>query len=247
MKLSNNTVLVTGGGTGIGLAMAEHFLKAGSEVIICGRRADALQAAKERFPRLHTLVADVATEAGRIALFEAAAREFPRLNVLVNNAGIQRRGPLTGGVDDWSAHQSEIAINLEAPIHLSMLFMPHLTQQERPAIINVSSGLAFAPLPIAAIYSATKAALHSFTLSLRVQAAKVGVEVIELVPPAVNTDLGSVGLHTHGVPLDEFAASVMKRIDAGELEVGFGTSESRRFASRAELDESLAQLSTLFT
>jgi uncharacterized oxidoreductase len=246
MKLANNTVLITGGGTGIGLAMAQHFLAAGSEVIVCGRRADALQAAKAAHPRLHTLVADVATEAGRKALFTAATRDFPHINVLVNNAGIQRRGPLTAGLDDWSAHQQEIAINLEAPMHLSMLFMPHLTGQERPAIINVTSGLAFAPLPIAAIYSATKAALHSFTLSLRVQAAKVGVEVVELVPPAVNTDLGSVGLHTHGVPLDEFASSVMQRIDAGELEVGFGTSETRRLASRAELDQSLAQLSTLF-
>jgi uncharacterized oxidoreductase len=246
MKLANNTVLITGGGTGIGLAIAERFLAAGSEVIVCGRRAEALQEAKARHPKLHTLVADVATPEGRVALFEQATRDFPRLNVLVNNAGIQNRGQLTGGVDDWSAHQLEIAINLEAPIHLAMLFMPHLQRQERPVILNVTSGLAFSPLPFAAIYSATKAALHSFTLSLRLQAAKVGVEVVELVPPAVNTDLGGVGLHTAGVPLDEFADSVMARIDAGELEVGFGTSEQRRRASRDELDASLAHLASMF-
>jgi len=246
MKLADNTVLITGGGTGIGLALAERFLAAGSEVIVCGRRADALQAAKARHPKLHTLVADVGTEAGRIALFEQATRDFPGLNVLVNNAGIQNRGQLTGGVEDWSRHQQEIAINLEAPIHLSMLFMPHLQKQARPVVLNVTSGLAFAPLPFAAIYSATKAALHSFTLSLRVQAAKVGVEVVELVPPAVNTDLGGVGLHNTGAPLGEFADSVMARIDKGELEVGFGTAEQRRRASRDELDASLAYLAKLF-
>jgi uncharacterized oxidoreductase len=245
MKLANNTVLITGGGTGIGLAMAERFLAAGSTVVVCGRRADALQAAKARHPKLHTLVADVSFEAGRVALFEQVTRDFPALNVLVNNAGIQQRNPLTAGVEDWKTIQQELAINLEAPIHLSMLFVPHLAQQQRPVVINVTSGLAFAPLPIAAVYSATKAALHSFTLSLRVRAAKVGVEVVELVPPAVNTDLGGPGLHDTGAPLDVFADSVMARIDKGELEVGFGTAETRRRASRDDLDASLAALAKL--
>jgi uncharacterized oxidoreductase len=111
--------------------------------------------------------------------------------------------------------------------------------------VNVTSGLAFSPLPIAAVYSATKAALHSFTLSLRVQLAPVGIEVVEIAPPAVNTDLGGVGLHTYGEPLDAFADGVMARVDAGELEVGYGTSETRRRASRDELDASLAHLSTI--
>jgi uncharacterized oxidoreductase len=245
MKLAGNTVLVTGGGTGIGLAIAQRFLAAGSKVVVCGRRADKLAEAQAANPGLETIVADVATEAQRLALFEEAVRRFPDLNVLVNNAGIQRRVRLTEGVEAWAEHQQEIAINLEAPIHLTMLFTPHLAKQRTPAIVNVTSGLSFAPMPGAAVYSATKAALHSFTLASRIQLAKVGVEVVEIIPPAVNTDLGGVGLHTFGVPLNEFADGVMARVDAGEQEVGYGTAEDRRLASREQLDAALAHLATL--
>ncbi|MNS44152.1 putative oxidoreductase [compost metagenome] len=245
MKLAGNTVLVTGGATGIGLAIAVRFLRAGSKVIICGRRADKLAEAKAHHPGLHTLVADVATAADREALFATVTREFPDLNVLVNNAGIQNRRKLAEGPHDWAVDQQEIAINFEAPVHLAMLFIPYLKTQRNPAIVNVTSGLAFSPLPIAAVYSATKAALHSFTLSLRVQLVPVGIEVVEIAPPAVNTDLGGVGLHTYGEPLDAFADEVMTRVDAGELEVGYGTSETRRRASRDELDASLAHMSTI--
>jgi uncharacterized oxidoreductase len=245
MKLAGNTVLVTGGGTGIGLAIAQRFLKAGSKVVICGRRAEKLAEAKAQNPGFETLVADVGTEAERIALFEEAVKRFPDLNVLVNNAGIQRRVKLSEGVTDWAEHQQEIAINFEAPIHLALLFTPHLAKQRHPAIVNVTSGLSFAPLPGAAVYSATKAGMHSFTLSLRKQLAKVGVEVVEIIPPAVNTDLGGAGLHTFGEPLDEFADGVMARVDAGELEVGYKSSEDRRKAGRAELDAALEHLAGL--
>lgn len=245
MNLSGNTVLVTGGATGIGWAIAERFLKAGSEVILCGRREDKLQEAKQKYPQLHTFVADVAKETERIKLFERVTRAFPRVNVLVNNAGIQRRVRLTEGVTDWSEHQQEIAINLEAPIHLAMLFIPHLKAQQNPAILNVSSGLAFAPMAGAAVYCATKAALHSFTQSLRVQLEPLAIQVIEIVPPAVNTDLGGAGLHTFGVPLDEFADSVMQRVAAGELEVGYGTAEEARKANREQLDERVKRLASI--
>ncbi|GAB3333613.1 SDR family oxidoreductase [Hymenobacter humi] len=237
MNLSNNTVLLTGGASGIGLALAARFLQAGSEVIICGRRADKLAEAQAQHPGLRIRVCDVANASERIELVRWATVEFPHLNVLVNNAGIQNRLQLADDAEDWESRRQEIVINVEAPMHLATLLIPHLRQQPHSAIINVTSGLSFAPAAFAPIYSATKAALHSFTLSLRHQLAPTGIEVLEIVPPAVNTDLGGVGLHTFGVPVDDFADSVMARLAAGEQEVGYGTSEQARLASRAELDE----------
>lgn len=236
MELSDNTILITGGASGIGLAFAERFLAAGSEVIVCGRREDKLREAKEKHPQFHTRVCDVGDEAERVALFEWATQEFPRLNVLVNNAGIQRRVNLAES-EDWRQTRSEIAINLDAPVHLSRLFIPHLLKQEQPAIINVTSGLSFVPLANVPVYCATKAALHSFTMSLRRQLSETPVKVIEVAPPAVDTDLGGVGLHTFGVPLDEFADAVFQRLPQGELEIAYGTAQKASRASREELDE----------
>lgn len=245
MKLDGNTVLITGGATGIGLAIAERFLAAGSQVIVCGRRQEKLDEAKAKHPRLHTMAIDVATADDRVKLFEHVTREHPHVNVLVNNAGIQRRFSLVDGAEDWRAVQQELAINLEAPIHLAMLFLPHLSRQRSPAILNVSSGLSFMPMPIAPVYCATKAALHSFTLSLREQARALAVDVVEIVPPAVQTDLGGTGLHTHGAPLDEFTDAVFERLAKGEAEIGFGTSEQMRLASREELDRRFEFLKTV--
>ncbi|MBZ5523443.1 MAG: SDR family NAD(P)-dependent oxidoreductase [Acidobacteriia bacterium] len=241
MQLSSNTVLITGGASGIGLALAERFLKAGSKVIICGRREDKLQEAKARHPEFTMLVCDVGTAADRIALSQWATSEFPGLNVLVNNAGIQRRIQFPLG-EDWNATRQEIAINLEAPIHLASLFIPHLQKQQRPAIINVTSGLSFVPLATVPVYCSTKAALHSFTLSLRHQLSKTPIQVIEIAPPAVNTDLGGPGLHTFGVPLDEFADAAMARLATDELEIAYGFAQKSSRASREELDAMFAQM-----
>ena len=237
MNLSNNTILLTGGASGIGLALAARFLAAGSEVIIVGRRADKLVEAQLQYPGLHTHVADVADAAGRTELVRWATTEYPRLNVLVNNAGIQNRIQLADdAATDWKTRRQELAINVEAPIHLATLLVPHLRQQANAVIINVTSGLSFAPAAFVPIYSATKAALHSFTLSLRHQLAPTGIAVLEIVPPAVDTDLGGPGLHTFGVPVNDFADAVMARLAAGEQEVGYESSEKSRLASRAELD-----------
>ena len=245
MNLSDNTILLTGGATGIGLALAARFLHAGSEVIICGRRADKLAEAQQQHPGLRTRVCDVADPAARVELVRWATAEYPRLNVLVNNAGIQNRIQLADdAATDWDARRAEIVINLEAPIHLATLLVPHLRQQPQPVIINVTSGLAFAPAAFVPIYSATKAALHSFTLSLRHQLGPAGIDVLEVVPPAVNTDLGGPGLHTFGEPVDAFADSVMARLAVGEQEVGYGSSEQRRRASRAELDDYFRQMNS---
>ena len=235
MNLSGNTVLVTGGATGIGLAVARHFYENGSTVILCGRRKDALIQAQKQYPRMIVHQCDVSKAPERVALRDFIRNDFPAMNILINNAGIQRRIHIAEA-DSWSDTQSEIATNLEAPIHLAQLFLPHLMHRENPAIINVTSGLSFSPLATVPVYCATKAALHSFTISLRHQLAKTAVKVVELVPPAVNTDLGGPGLHTFGVDVNEFADSVMKRIAAGELEVGFGLSEGTRLASRPELE-----------
>jgi uncharacterized oxidoreductase len=235
MDVVGNTVLITGGASGIGLALGERFLHAGSQVIVCGRREEKLREVKARHPQLTVRVCDVAEDRERLALLRWAVAEFPRLNVLVNNAGIQRRVQLIEP-EEWPRTRSEIAINFEAPIHLSTLFIPHLLRQERPVIINVTSGLAFAPLAGAPIYSATKAALHSFSLSLRHQLAHTPIQVVEIVPPAVNTDLGGAGLHTFGVPAEEFADAVMSRLQAGDLEIPYGFSAHASQASRPELD-----------
>jgi uncharacterized oxidoreductase len=206
---------------------------------VCGRREATLRDARVRHPRLAIRVCDVAQERERVALFHWAVAEFPRLNVLVNNAGIQRRVALMEQ-DEWERARQEIAINLEAPIHLSTLFLPHLLTQERPAIVNVTSGLAFVPLARVPIYSATKAGLRSFTLSLRHQLAHTPIRVVEIVPPAVNTDLGGPGLHTFGVPVGEFADAVVERLREGDLEIPYGFSVQASRASREELE-------TLFT
>jgi uncharacterized oxidoreductase len=237
MELKGNTVLVTGGATGIGLAIAQRFINAGSKVIVCGRREEKLKEVKSRFPNLHTYQCDLADDKEREKLYQHVMNEFPDINVLVNNAGVQRRFKLTDVNDSWDVVREEIAINIDALIHLSILFIPHLNKHKKAAIINVSSGLAFVPGAFAPVYSATKAAVHSFTLSLRHQLSNSPVQIIEVAPPAVNTDLGGPGLHTFGVHVDEFADSVMERIERGELEVGYGTSEKARQASRQELDE----------
>jgi uncharacterized oxidoreductase len=235
MDLSSSTVLVSGGASGIGLALAERWLRGGSTVIVCGRREETLRRAKEAHPTLHIRVCDLAVESERRSLAEWATKEFPVLDVVVNNAGIQRRIRIADA-EEWEAAGQEIVINLEAPIHLSRLFIPHLLKQPHPAIVNVTSGLSFAPLTAVPIYSATKAALHSFTLSLRHQLAGTPIQVVEIIPPAVNTDLGGPGLHTFGVNVDEFADAVMGRMEKGELEIAYGSAEHASRASRAELD-----------
>jgi uncharacterized oxidoreductase len=237
MNLSNNTVLLTGGASGIGLALAQRLRQAGSEVIICGRRAAKLREAQQQVPGLHIYETDLGQATDRVELAQRVAADFPALNVLINNAGIQNRfqvADLPPDLAAWETKCQEIAINLEAPIHLAALLLPHLRQQANAAIINVSSGLAFAPMAAAPIYSATKAALHSFTMSLRQQLTTTGVRVLEIVPPGVNTDLGGPGLHTWAVA----------RLAAGEEEVGYGTSESIRLSSRADINARFKQMNS---
>lgn len=232
MNVSSSTILVTGGSTGIGFALAKRLAEAGSRVVVCGRREDALARAKAEVPALETIVCDVADEAARVALFERVRTEYPDLNVLVNNAGVQIRPPRFDQGVEWAAVRNELAINYEAPVHLATLFVPFLVGQREPALVNVTSGLAFVPLAFMPTYCATKAALHSFTMSLRYQLRETPLRVIEVAPPAVDTDLGGPGLHTFGVPLDEFADFAFAKLKEGDEEFAYGSAEHSRQAGR---------------
>jgi uncharacterized oxidoreductase len=235
MNMANNVVLITGGGSGIGLALGERFARSGSEVVLTGRRMDRLNQASARSPRFHVRQCDVSQPAERVALRDWVLASFPKLNVLVNNAGVMRSVDYRQA-EAWEESHREIATNLEAPIHLSALLAPHLAKQEHALIVNVTSGLAFAPMARVGTYCATKAALHSYSLSLRHQLAPSGVRVVELAPPLVNTDLGAPGANTAGVALDTFADAAFKGLEEEQLEITYGSSTERSRASRAELD-----------
>ncbi len=247
MKLSGNTVLVTGGSSGIGLEMARAFVEAGSEVVVCGRGEERLREAKEKLPALHVRTCDVGDVAECKALANWAAATFPKLNVLVNNAGIQRDVDFTRGADDLLSGESEIRINLEGLVALSGLFVPHLAGKPGATIVNVSSGLGFVPAVRMPVYSATKAAVHAFSMALRGQLAKLGIDVIEVVPPAVDTALNPEGRAKRGnwkagLGPEEFVAAVMKGLETGQLEIGYGFSSGLLRASRDELDAAFQRM-----
>jgi len=245
MNIEGNTILITGGGTGIGKALATRFLERGNEVIVCGRRNEVLDVLKKEYPKVHTRNSDVASSNERKDLAESIIREFPALNVLVNNAGIQRRVDLTKETG-WGITRSEIDVNLNAPINLCQLFYPHFAQKQSAAFINVTSGLSFVPLANAPIYCATKAALHSFTLSLRWQLKDSRIAVVEVIPPAVDTDLQAPGLHKFGVNVEEFADHVFAELEKGEQEIAYGTALAASRASREELDVIFENMNSAF-
>ncbi|MBV1695217.1 MAG: SDR family NAD(P)-dependent oxidoreductase [Hyphomicrobiales bacterium] len=233
MKLQGHTILVTGGASGIGLALVRRFRSRGANVIVCGRDDAKLAALTQSDAAIAVHRADVARADEREAFARNVIAKFPDVSVLVNNAGIQnQQAPWVDG-QSWADAEREIAINLAAPIHLTSLFLPHLRTRPAAAIINVTSGLAFVPMARMPVYCATKAALHSFTESLRVQCRASSVKVIELAPPAVNTDLGGKGLHDFGEPVDAYADDAVARLEQGEEEIGYKMSEGARLADRA--------------
>jgi len=242
MDPKSSTVLITGGATGIGFALAERLVRCGSDVVICGRREDALRDAQRKIPSLHWLVADLAREDGRVTLADRVIKEFPKLNVVIHNAGIQRRVRFSEDAAAWADRQEEIIVNFAAPLHLTSLLLPHLEKQPNAAVLNVTSGLAFAPGVFAPVYCATKAAMHSFTVSLRHELSRRSIEVVEIIPPAVQTDLGGKGMHAQATPVSEFVDAVMKGIEQEKSEIAYGFSERARTASREELDALSARM-----
>ena len=208
MKTTDQTILITGGGSGIGQALAQRFHDLGNTVIVAGRRLEALAQTCAGRPRMHALSLDIDTRAGIADFVQRLLAEHPKINVLINNAGIMRFEDLAQGRDLTDA-EATITTNLLGPLRLIDALIDHLTAQRDAAIINVSSGLAFVPLTSSPTYSATKAALHSYTLSLRA-ALQGRVEVIELAPPAVQTDLTPGQATRPGYqPLSAFADEVM--------------------------------------
>lgn len=222
MNISNNKILITGGASGIGLGLTERFLAENNTVIICGRRADVLADVAQKHPNVVTKVCDLSLTSERKALYDWIAEEHSDLNVLVNNAGIQQWMSVE---DDlfFEKAQSEITTNIEAPLHLTSLF---IQLSSLTTIINVTSGLSFVPLVKVPVYSATKAFFHSFTLSLRQMLQHKNIEVIEMIPPALNTDLGGKGLHDTAPPVSAFVAAVFEQLKEGKTELTFGFSES---------------------
>jgi len=221
MILSNNKILITGGATGIGLGLTERFIAEGNTVLICGRRAVALKAVSDKYPTVITRVCDLSKANEREQLYNWIQTEHPDLNILINNAGIQQAVPLSD-TDFYPKSTAEIAINIEAPLHLSSLFsnLPLLH-----TIMNVSSGLGFVPIARMAVYCATKAFLHSFTLSLRHVLKPKNIEVIEIIPPAVNTELGGHARQGFAPSVDEFVAVVFEQLKEQKTEITYGFSE----------------------
>jgi uncharacterized oxidoreductase len=187
--MAKNTILITGGATGIGYALMERYLDAGDTVIICGRRKDKLEAAQQRYPQLHIFACDLSQQSERELLVNYLAKNFPKLNMLINNAGISRLIDLRAGVRDLLAGANEIAINFEAPVYLKGMLMKQLLSCEEATIINISSPIAQHPLPDLPLYSATKAGFHTYTMVLREQLAATAIKVIEVSPPAVASEI----------------------------------------------------------
>ena len=215
MKMHGNTILITGGGSGIGRALAEAFQRKGNTVIIAGRRESALREVAAANPGMHYLALDVADPNSVRSFAQEAISRFPDLNVLINNAGIMKPEDIASAPAYLGTAEETVAINLLGPIRLTAALLPHLRKQQHSAILTVSSGLAFVPMAMTPTYSATKAAIHSYSMSLRHQ-LKNTTEVIEIVPPYVQTEL--MGKHQvsdpNAMPLAAFIEEVMHILEA---------------------------------
>jgi len=238
MELSNRTVLVTGGTSGIGLGIAEAFHQFKSKVIVCGRDKNKLSRVEKRFPDITVISCDLADAGQRKALAADVLHRFPDLDILVNNAGIQRYIDLKKGLDELKSGEDEITINFVSPVELTSLLIGHLMKRPAAAIINVSSGLAFMPMLDTPIYNAAKAAVHTYSLVLREQLIDTAVRVVEIVPPMVDTNLNKKGRDAahakfRGISVAEYIPSIINGLkdDAEMVFYGDGAkvmSEPRR-------------------
>jgi uncharacterized oxidoreductase len=246
MKLTKKTILITGGTSGIGFEMAKQLAERGNTVIITGRDQARLEAAKRLIPGVHLFRSDVSDAGAISALHAAVLAKFPALDTLINNAGIMRNLKLNqdGDLNDVTR---EIEINLSGPVRMVQQFLPQLKTQKGALIVNVSSGLAFVPLPVSPVYCATKAAIHSFTQSLRVQLGGTSVTVIELAPPAVETPLfrGEFAEELKGqkgMDVTVFVKKAIAGIEAGKLEIRPGLANVLKFMSRVAPQFMLKQM-----
>jgi uncharacterized oxidoreductase len=227
MKMNSNTIFITGGTSGIGRGLAEAFHHLGNQVIISGRREDRLRNICAANPGMRHFVLDVADVNAVRNTARKVIEEFPALNCVFNNAGVQRRLDFAAAKPpDDPAMLAEIQTNLLGLIRVSAAFLPHLKNQQGAILLNVSSGLAFVPRSLFPVYCATKAAVHSFSVSLRHQLRDSQIQVIELIPPYVATELGGVSQPPlsalHQMPLETFISETMKELagDADEIAIG---------------------------
>ena len=249
MRLINRTVLITGGTSGIGQELARQLLKRGNTVIVTGRDQKRLDATAQALPGVHVICSDVSDPVAVVRLHETIMERYPTLDTLVNNAGIMRNLNLNLPRELQDVTR-EIEINLSGPIRMIQQFLPHLKSRKNALIVNVSSGLAFIPMPISPIYSATKAAMHSFTQSLRVQLAGSGVTTVELAPPGTETPLfrGEFSRELKGQKGMDVAVLVERAvtgIEAGKLEIRPGLANVLKAMSRIAPDFMLKQLAKM--
>jgi uncharacterized oxidoreductase len=218
MNLTGNTIFITGGGSGIGRGLAESLHKLGNQVIISGRRASALAETTQTNPGMASIELNLEDPASIASVARKLLADYPSLNVLINNAGIMRIDDVSTEIDD-TALVSTVTTNLFGPIRMTSALIEHLKQQPAAAVINVTSGLAFTPLAPTAVYCATKAAIHSYTQSLRFKLKQTQVKVLELAPPYVQTDLLNGKEDPRAMPLDAFIAETMTLLatDADEI------------------------------
>jgi uncharacterized oxidoreductase len=225
MQLTANTILITGGGSGIGRALAEAFYARGNHVIIAGRRQSALDEVVAANPGMAALPLDIESPAAIKSFAAAAIEKFPALNVVINNAGIMRQENLRAETIDLDTAEATITTNLLGPIRLTAALLPHLQRQPHSAIVTVSSGLAFVPRADTPTYCATKAAIHSYSLSLRHQLEGSATEILEIIPPYVQTQLmgDRQASDPAAMPLADFIAEVMALLEhppaSGEIVV----------------------------
>ncbi len=234
MRMSGNTILITGGGSGIGRGLAEAFQRAGNEVVIAGRRQTALDEVTAANPGMRSLTLDIESAEGIKEFGERIGKEFPKLNVVIHNAGIMRNEDVRKG--ETADAEATIATNLLGPIRLTAALLPLLEGQAGAAILTVSSGLASVPLWMTPTYCATKAAIHSWTQSLRYQLREAGVQVIELVPPYVQTELMGArqAKDPNAMPLTDYIAETMKLLasEPEPAEILVERVKPQRFAER---------------
>jgi len=240
VKINGNIVLITGGTSGIGLDLAKSLLDLENQVIICGRREDRLSEIKDQYPNIHTMVCDISDSVDRKSLFNWVTENFSDLNIVINNAGIQRTINFNDGAEALEG-ESEILVDLEAPIHLSALFVPFLGKKEESAIINVSSTLGIIPLASVPVYCACKAGLHVFTQCLRYQLLKTGIKVFEVLPPMVDTELNKEsrdksGADYRGIKSEKCVEAIIQGINNDQFEISSPALENLQDATRTDLD-----------
>jgi uncharacterized oxidoreductase len=218
MKLTGNTIFITGGGSGIGRGLAEALHKLGNKVIILGRRKSSLDATTQANPSIHSVELDIMDAANIASVAKRLTADYPALNVLINNAGIMLIDDAAGKIDDKPL-TSTVTTNLLGPIRLTSTLIEHLKNQPRATVIYTTSALAFVPLALTAVYSSTKAALHSYVLSRRYKLKGTSVSVLEIAPPWVQTDLLNSGEEPRAMPLKEFIEETLKVLGANAEEI----------------------------